>query len=878
VQKFDIIITDEYKRCFELIEKDTSVIFISGQAGTGKSVLIDIIKERYHDEKNIVVAAPTGVTALNVEGQTLHSLFRLPLGLLTSPDKLLSVLAKIRKTGMSELYEKIDMIIIDEISMVRPDSLDAIDFILRAVRGVDYPFGGVQIINVGDMFQIPPVITDDERAVFDSVYGVDYFFGSKVVEQLFSMGCVETVHLTHTFRQKDPLFIDILNTVRVNKKTDRNIEILNEYCYNSKCNWDVTDDRSIRLCTTNKNASVINDTECQRIDSRQYTFTAVRTGEFNTKLVTPDILHLKVGCKVMFTRNDVPDRRWVNGTIGIVTDITSENICIRVPKQDDIIYEVERVTWEHIKYDVIDKIDDAGKVTRTVGEVVVGTFNQFPLALAYALTIHKCMDGDTEVSTKAGPKKLRDIVVGDLVFTSINPDDSQRLRPVIAKMPSNKKSITIITKTGNKIVCSKEHRLLIQRSKEFPLFIEAGDFKIGDRIASSCSKKQYNDPVELVLDPIKQTPVNSFDWGWCLGVLIGDGCYSISGKKDHRIDITTINEHSPILKKWKSFFEDLGVRVTLPSVGSRDVKTACIHSKVLRTWLFDNGFDYITANFKKIPHFCKTNTIDFRRGIISGLFDTDGYISKQGDKAIFTTSSETLARDVKSILQDLGVISHLYTNNVKSYHVTVTGNSLYNLKDILVLQECYKNTNLQQAKQCKRSNWDTIRFNQSICSELKTKYISPKISKWLYTWNGSDTTKTRTHWLTQLKKENMYDVLNIETRRAFNEHTFYDPIVDIIYNDNPIDMYDIEIQDDHQFIANGTISHNCQGLTFDKVSLDLGGGCFAAGQCYVALSRCTSIDGLHLVRKIAKTDIYVDQRIVEFYECIYDEDEISKSK
>ena len=389
METFDVIITDEYERCFKLIENDTPVILISGQAGTGKSVLIDTIRERYDGEKNIVIAAPTGVTALNVQGQTLHSLFKLPLGLIISPDKLLAILAKIRKMGASELYEKIDIIIIDEISMVRPDTLDAIDFLLRAIRGIDYPFGGVQIIKVGDLFQLPPVITDDERKVFELTYGVDYFFGSKVVEQLFSMGCVEVVHLTQTFRQKDPLFIDVLNTVRINQKTDRNVAILNEYCYNPKCSWDVTDGRSIRLCTTNKNAGLINDTELNRIDSRMYSFNAVKTGEFHTKLVTPEKLLLKVGCKVMFTRNDAPDRRWVNGTIGIVTKISDSVIRVRVPKQNDVVYDVERITWENIKYDVMDHTDDTGKVSRTVGEVVIGTFKQFPLTLAYALTIHK---------------------------------------------------------------------------------------------------------------------------------------------------------------------------------------------------------------------------------------------------------------------------------------------------------------------------------------------------------------------------------------------------------------------------------------------------------------------------------------------------------
>lgn len=384
-----IIITEEYERCFDLIDSDTPVIFISGQAGTGKSVLIDQITERYRDEKRIVRTAPTGVTALNISGQTLHSLFKLPIGLLTIHTKLLSAVNKIRKQGLTELFENIDMMIVDEISMVRPDTLDAVDFILRSVRGVNYPFGGVQIIFVGDMFQLPPVITEEEREAFERTYGTDFFFGSKVVEEMFTMGCVEVVHLTKTFRQADPLFVNILNEIRVNKNTSKNVRILNEYC-GSNVSWEPTDERSVILCTTNKRATQINNNELGKLDGITHRFDATIDGDFKTQLVTPEQLELKVGAKVMFTRNS-PDG-WVNGTIGVVEGFSGgddgKSITVRIA-DSGMVVDVRREKWENIAYRVVKEEDENGRSRSKIVEQVLGYFEQFPLTLAYALTIHK---------------------------------------------------------------------------------------------------------------------------------------------------------------------------------------------------------------------------------------------------------------------------------------------------------------------------------------------------------------------------------------------------------------------------------------------------------------------------------------------------------
>lgn len=384
MENSEIIITKEYEQCFDLIDSEVAALFISGQAGTGKSVLIDVLSERYGHDRKVVRVAPTGVTALNINGQTLHSLFKLPLGLLIEDNKLLSALSKIRKFGGSELLETIDLIIMDEVSMIRPDYLDAIDFILKAIRGVDYPFGGVQVVFVGDMFQLPPVITNQERQAFEYKYGTDYFFGSRVVEELFTIESVEVVHLTQTFRQKDPLFINILNDIRVNKSSSKNIKILNEYCHNSDRSWNINDENSIMLCTTNRRADVTNKTELQKLDSPSFKYHAIVEGKFTTKLVTPTILELKVGAKVMFTKNNPGE--WVNGTLGTIISLNETEINVRIAGYSHDV-TVDRDTWENIQYN-LDKSSD-GKRLKNITENIVGKFQQFPLTLAYSLTIHK---------------------------------------------------------------------------------------------------------------------------------------------------------------------------------------------------------------------------------------------------------------------------------------------------------------------------------------------------------------------------------------------------------------------------------------------------------------------------------------------------------
>jgi ATP-dependent exoDNAse (exonuclease V) alpha subunit len=368
-----VIITEKYKKVFNLIDNDTGVIFISGSAGTGKSTLIFEIKKRYSDN-NIVTLAPTGIAALNVKGSTIHSFFKLPFGLLTE-QKMVNHISSSKRYS-TKIYEKLQILIIDEISMVRADQFDAIDQKLRAIKKNNNPFGGVQVIILGDMFQLSPILKDEEREQFYNIYSTEYFFSSNVMRSLDLLSLWESVLLTEVFRQKDKIFIDILNNVRINKRTQTNIKILNSICYDDKLSYDKDD---IILCMTNNKVEQINSEKINELNSKKFKYEADITGKFNINMLTPNILELKVGSKVMFTKND-KENRWVNGTLGIVNKLSALKVYIKL--ENDVIIDVPRVDWE-IKEYKFDNKSDKNK------ELVTGKFTQFPLMLAWAITVHK---------------------------------------------------------------------------------------------------------------------------------------------------------------------------------------------------------------------------------------------------------------------------------------------------------------------------------------------------------------------------------------------------------------------------------------------------------------------------------------------------------
>lgn len=358
-----ITLSAEQQAVYDRVEHTREHLFITGRAGTGKSTLLNHLA--WHTSKIIVVCAPTGVAALGVGGQTIHSLFRLPTGVVADHEITQS-------RELKKMLSSIDTLVIDEVSMVNADLMDAIDRSLRQARATPHdPFGGVQVIMFGDPYQLPPVPPRDvdERAYFEDHYRSRWFFDA-VVWQGVELSIIE---LTEIHRQHDDRFKQLLNAVRHGQVTAEMAAELNEAGARP-----VPSSGVITLGTTNAIVNNINRARLAEIQGSSLRAVADVSGEFNQSAYPADeTLELKLGAQVMFLRND-PDGRWVNGSLGTVTRIDG-TVWVEVDGEE---FEVEPTVWERYKYRY-----DAE--TKTLTKDVVAEFEQFPLRLAWAVTIHK---------------------------------------------------------------------------------------------------------------------------------------------------------------------------------------------------------------------------------------------------------------------------------------------------------------------------------------------------------------------------------------------------------------------------------------------------------------------------------------------------------
>ncbi len=357
------VLSNEQKALYDILEDTDSHIFITGKAGTGKSALLRYFAS--HTSKTVVKVAPTGIAALAIGGQTIHSLFRLPIGLVDNRKLIL-------RTETRALLGHLDAVIIDEISMVRADTIDGIDYLLRRAKGNDTPFGGVQIIAFGDPYQLPPVVTDRKlRDYFTARYGGPYFFNAHIWKKT----TLTTYELRTVFRQSDEAFKTVLNEIRSGLYTP---DTLSKLASRTISSTEHPRD-AIILTSTNDVAKAINNQRLARLNTRQRTYRAITTGLMpQSSLPVDHDLALKVGAHVMFTKND-PDGRWVNGTQGVIKSLRKDHIRVKCGGKT---YMVLPTTWEQSAYEYSEELN-------AMTQEVVGTLSQFPLRLAWAITIHK---------------------------------------------------------------------------------------------------------------------------------------------------------------------------------------------------------------------------------------------------------------------------------------------------------------------------------------------------------------------------------------------------------------------------------------------------------------------------------------------------------
>lgn len=362
---------EEQRSVFELIERSNRSLFITGKAGTGKSFLLEYFAG--NSSKNVVVVAPTGVAAIKVGGQTIHSFFRIPPHHPINEDGLEPF------GNRKEVLRNLDVVVIDEVSMVNSDLMEAIDVVLRRANESDLPFGGKQMVLFGDLYQLPPVTQPQVKRYLDDRYGGSLFFYSPAVRRLD----LEVVELQHVFRQKDPRFVELLSQVREGRLTQAGLDALNE-----RASCEPQEDPAVLIAPTNDTVAKINSAMLDQIDEDEFVYQAEVEGDFSeSEFPVQKQLRLKVGARVMMLKNDLntasqrpgEKARWVNGTLGVVTKLTTDQVWVMI---NGVSHQIDKNTWWKSQYSYDPR-------TKTLRRRLTASFSQFPIALAWAVTVHK---------------------------------------------------------------------------------------------------------------------------------------------------------------------------------------------------------------------------------------------------------------------------------------------------------------------------------------------------------------------------------------------------------------------------------------------------------------------------------------------------------
>ena len=366
-----------YELAYEYVQHTNRCIFLTGKAGTGKTTFLRRLKQEC--PKQMAVVAPTGVAAINAEGVTIHSLFQLPPQLfLPTPEARKQLFSEMQMRAQKQrVLRNLELLVIDEVSMVRSDLLDTIDAVLRHIKHQpNHPFGGVQVLVIGDLFQLSPVAREEEWRMLQDYYSGPYFFQAHVFQQLNPI----YIELDHVFRQTNMDFVEILNQVRNNTLTSQSLQMLNSrYIPDFKSD---ADDHYIVLSTHNRKVDAINQREMDALGGKVYCYSATIKDTFPESMFPMDeVLRLKLGARVMFTKNDSSaEKRYYNGKLGIVSHLTDKTITVTCEGEDPIDVHLE--TWENVRY-----VSEVG--SEVVQPEVIGSFSHYPLRLAWAITIHK---------------------------------------------------------------------------------------------------------------------------------------------------------------------------------------------------------------------------------------------------------------------------------------------------------------------------------------------------------------------------------------------------------------------------------------------------------------------------------------------------------
>ena len=472
-----------YELAYEYVQQTNRCIFRTGKAGTGKTTFLRRLKQEC--PKQMAVVAPTGVAAINAEGVTIHSLFQLPPQLfIPTPEARKQLFSEMQMRAQKQrVLRNLELLVIDEVSMVRSDLLDTIDAVLRHIKHQpNHPFGGVQVLVIGDLFQLSPVAREEEWRMLQEYYAGPYFFQARVFEQLSPV----YIELDHVFRQTNMDFVEILNQVRNNTLNPQTLKVLNTR-YLPDFNANEQELHYITLSTHNRKVDAINQREMAALAGKKYTYHATIKDTFPESMYPmEEELTLRLGARVMFTKNDSSaEKRYYNGKLGVVSHLTSKTITVTCEGEEPI--EVHMETWDNIRY-----VSEVG--SEVVQAEVVGSFSHYPLRLAWAITIHKAQG----LTFDHVVIDAEDAFAAGQVYVALSRcrtlEGIVLLTPIPSRALTNAKEVLAFTNQQQEIDTIREQLPMAQREYITALFCALYDFRelMGRCYALSQISKKMN--------------------------------------------------------------------------------------------------------------------------------------------------------------------------------------------------------------------------------------------------------------------------------------------------------------------------------------------------------------------------------------------------
>lgn len=850
-------------------------ILLTGPAGTGKTFTIKIIKDIYTAlGKKISLTSTTGASAtLFDDGRTIHSWSG--IGICSSKESALKRVMTYKKPQYR--IKTTNLLIIDEISMMQSYILDILDYVCRMIRQSQMPFGGLQVVLVGDFFQLGPV---------------------KCPKYAFEADCwnnvIHEVHdLTQIFRQENIQFCNALNEIR---KADISQETINLFsqCIGREFNGDI---KPTELYPLKVDVSQVNEYELWELATEDNMVREIESlddviqkpkprkpmsakfkkqvkATLNKHCMAPEVLQLCVGAQVMLIQNLSVESGLANGSRGILTGFGPAGQPI-VKFMNGQELAISTHSW-----------------TVRINENTIAKRKQYPIILAWAITVHKCVSYDTIISTPQGMAKIGLLASNmnkgwnNMKFKVHSSDETSITKAVY--VGDIEDSIIIKTRMGFTLEGSHRHPVLTMNSKGQHEWKKLSDIEKDDVIIirrgllgglEKPTKINFSSDFEYRKEYTIPKRVTS-DLCYLMGMLVGDGSYN-KNSNDYMVEYVSIDEE--LLDQFNNIcLTRFGIecgKYIRKKENHKDLTKLYFCSKLIRMFLAECGLTFTKCREKHVPWTCMYNTIKSQRLFIKGLFDTDGGVSS--GFLNYTTASTILAREVHTILCNLGIISRLYyLKGVDAWRVDITGKDARTYMSTIGFVVEYKQRNgmkqFGSPSDSYKSNIGEIPNGQALICQLRKEkyskhgstircnYIKKPFSS-LLSRIIKGTCKLRINHLEYISKC-MPDMNEFESGRILLSYIknkwFFDTIKTIEYS--TCQMFDLEVEETHSFVSNGIVSHNCQGSTLDLVRVDLSSNIFADGQSYTSISRARTLDGLSII-EIDWDKITANQRVKEFY-------------